>query len=189
MTTIYLAGKMGGGQSDICDCGREVSCHPHCQPDHVEHAHNCGAIYEEDNWRRHVLGKIPLMNERCTFSRGYVFGGPWFIDNHNHGMDADHVATQCLGWVTHSNAVFAWITSLDAHGTYAEMGYAKGLGKPVFAAFDRDSLNDHQIRELWFIKQLADDSCVVRNPRTAFAIFTHWLAARNTVSLTYGNRW
>ncbi len=182
MTTIYLAGKMGSRWGQ-CDCGAE-RCHPHCEPDH---GHKCGSEYRELNWRHDLLRVVPSMNERVAFARGYSFGGPWFVDNHNHDMDAEHIADRCMEWIKRSDAVFAWISSLDAHGTFAEMGYAAALRKPVFAAFDRDSVDPGDERELWFIRQLADGRCSVRGVRTAFAIFTHWLAAPQAPA--YGPRW
>lgn len=179
MTTIYFAGKMGSGMG-ACDCGAE-SCHNHCEPEHV---HKCGSAYMEQNWRYDVLRTIPDMEQRVVLAGGWVFGGPWFVDNHNHDMDADHVASRCLQWIQCCDAVFAWIGSGDAHGTFAELGYAKALGKPVFAAFDRARLGEQDERELWFIRQLSDGACVVRGVERAFSIFTYWLNAR-----THGHRW
>lgn len=185
MTTIYFAGKMGSGMGD-CDCEARDACHPHCEP---EHAHKCASSYTEQNWRYDIVEKIPNMGQKVVMRSGYVFGGPWFVDTDNHDMDADHVAGRCLQWIDQSDAVFAWITTLDAYGTLAEMGYAKALKKPVYAAFDRGNISDADERELWFIRQLADGFCAVRNARTAFAIFTHWLNARNAPVLAYGSRW
>lgn len=182
MSTIYLAGKMGDQQGS-CDCGVE-SCHNHCEP---EHAHKCGSTYIEKNWRYDLLRRAPERNERVKFSAGYTFGGPWFIDN--HGMEMEHIARECLGWISQCDAVFAWLSAFDAHGTFAEMGYAKALGKPVFAAIDRNALEPVDEHELWFIKQLADGNCAVRDLRMAFAIFTHWLAARQSEAPSYGHRW
>lgn len=184
MTVVYLAGKMGSGNG-ACDCGYAES-RPH---DWIEHEHGCGTGFSEGNWRLDIVGEQPILGRITTFRSGYTYGGPWYIDRSNHGLEIDHVAGRCMGWVRDSGAVFAWISALDAHGTFAEIGYAKALGKPLFVAFDRDRISEDQEREVWFIRQLADEHCSVRNAGTAFAIFTHWLAARNAARLTYGSRW
>ena len=175
MTTVYLAGKMGR-RVPACDCGVE-GCHNHCEP---EHAHKCGSTYQEANWRTDVLSQTPEMGHRVKFMGGYTFGGPWYVDQSNHDSDAEHVARVCFGWLAASNVVFAWITSMDAHGTFAELGYAKARGIPIFVAFDRDEIDQDDERELWFIRQMADGTCSVRGVNWAFAIFTHWLLSRRS---------
>ena len=117
------------------------------------------------------------MGERCSFD-GFTFGGPWFVDTTNHDVDAEHITTDCLAWIDESHCFFAWISTLDGYGTLAELGYAKARGKPIFVAFDRASLTHVDIAELWFIRRLADEYCVVDSANSAFAIFTHWLYAR-----------
>ena len=184
MTSVYLAGKMGRHQED-CSCTADMA---HGYMEKV-HDHGCFGEYVQDNWRVEVLGTAPRMEQRVSFMGGRTFAGPWFVDHGNHGMDAEHTADRCLKWIQSTDALFAWISAADAHGTFAEIGYAKALGKSVYVAFDRASLTDADVRELWFIKRLADGSCCVREPRRAFAIFTHWHSAQRAVSTPYGSRW
>lgn len=183
MTVVYLAGKMGSGNG-ACDCDYRHK-RPH---EWAEHDHGCGSIFSEGNWRHDILeGTQPTLGATTTFGGGYVYGGPWFIDRSNHGLEIEHVADRCLSWVRKSDAVFAWIGALDAHGTFAEIGYAKALGKPVFVAFDRARISDDLERELWFIRELADEHCAVRRTTIGWAVFTHWLGARKAA--VYGARW
>jgi len=187
MTTIYLAGKMGKVQG-ACDCDHGDACHPHC---YIEHVHGCGSEFWEDNWRHEILREKPHHGARIRFANGYTFGGPWFIQHDNHGLgsDARHIAQSCMDWIGQSDAVFAWLTHLDAYGTFAEIGYAKALRKPVFLAVDRSKLDADDELGFWFLKDLADGVCSVRNSRTGFAIFTHWLAARTAQARSSAPKW
>lgn len=81
-----------------------------------------------------------------------------------HGGDdvfGQQVVTQlCLDAINRADVVFAWIDRPDIYGTIAEIGYARGIGKPVWIGFKRytDYYEDGEINdELWFVRELADD--------------------------------
>lgn len=57
----------------------------------------------------------------------------------------------CLRAIQKADLFFAWIDSEDCYGTIAEIGYAKGIGKPVWIAAQGGWWSD-----LWFVYELAD---------------------------------
>ena len=99
----------------------------------------------------------------------YTYVGPFFLGN-NHGCFDENkyhmvdicsygevtqrdVVDVCTRQIASADLVFAWLgsDSHEAHGTLTEIGYAKGLGKPVIvASTPSDS------KETWFAKFLAD---------------------------------
>lgn len=46
------------------------------------------------------------------------------------------IAKRCLEAIERSDVLFAWIDSPDCYGTLVEIGYARGLGKMIWIAFD-----------------------------------------------------
>ena len=99
----------------------------------------------------------------------HLYVGPFCLgDNHGCLNDAPHhlidscsygnvtqetVVQVCKRQIASADLVFAWLgdDSLEAHGTLAEIGYAKGLGKLTVVAYTpADS------PKTWFAKKLAD---------------------------------
>ena len=110
------------------------------------------------------------------------YTGPYFInDGHGcnfgpseHGASAlsayrqYYVHSWCLDAISRSDIVFAWIDDHTAYGTFAELGYAKALGKTIWIA-GPDLRHVYQDRygdpcsELWFIYHFADKTVNVRS--------------------------
>ena len=107
MTVVYLAGKMGSGNG-ACDCDYRHK-RPH---EWAEHDHGCRSIFSEGNWRHDILEGTQPTLEQLRPSAADTYGGPWFIDRSNHGLEIEHVADRRLSWVRKSDAVFAWIGAL-----------------------------------------------------------------------------
>lgn len=61
---------------------------------------------------------------------------------------------------------FAWLESAEQHGTVAEIGYAKGLGKEIWIG----TPNRNAIHNLWFAVNMADKVCEASAAWKAFAI-------------------
>ncbi len=116
---------------------------------------------------------------------------------HGDGCSGDHRATilgNCLSAIENSGCVFAWIDCIDCYGAIAEIGFARGLGKPVFVGFSEEVIeqvkngancqykysfdietnegheesSDH---DLWFIEDMASKSTIQKSPQEAFDFF------------------
>lgn len=90
-----------------------------------------------DNWRCKVLERY-----LCTNPYGvdkYSFHGVYNemsgYDNYEgFGSAGTAIVRNSLDAVSNSDAVFAYISSLDCFGTIAEIGFARAKGKPIFTA-------------------------------------------------------
>lgn len=120
---------------------------------------------EDDNvwasqWRKRIshteldsLNKYPFTFEGqdpSNFRAGYNYVGPHFEDNHG----CYYVHERSFHQIERANIFFAWIDSLDAFGTFAEIGYAhrKSMSDPsfkVYVAFDRSIYS----KDLWFLEE------------------------------------
>lgn len=61
---------------------------------------------------------------------GFIYGGPFVIDD--HVWYNSELAMACSRQIARCDAVFAWIDAVDCYGTLFELGFARGLRKPVF---------------------------------------------------------
>lgn len=115
-----------------------------------------------------------IKNKQYEYS-SFIYCGPSVIDDHNwYGKE---LAQSCIGQIKECDAVFAWIDSYDCYGTLFELGYAKGLGKPVFI-YHKSCLPDYSTDEdnelicsndeHWLCKELCDYSAEAPNHKVAF---------------------
>lgn len=72
----------------------------------------------------------------------------------------------CQHWIEECDAVFVWLDSTDAYATFAEIGYAVALGKPVFLYEPLPARDDW-----WFIRRLAMVARVLPSVHDAFKNF------------------
>jgi len=129
----------------------------------------------------------------------YLYGGPFFLscdhgcahgrDTHGQGPNAcfdvprsDHgvtfapetVAARCLEWLRWCDVVFVWLDSPTAYGTIAEIGYARGIGLPVFCYHDSRRAGD--LTDMWFAAALCDVRGEAPDPYQAWGRFVADLA-------------
>jgi nucleoside 2-deoxyribosyltransferase len=71
---------------------------------------------------------------------------------------AAEIARNCLCSISRASIVFAWL----AYGSFAEIGFAHSLGKPVWLAWPKP------LPELWFIQQMATVSIIAQDASLAF---------------------
>lgn len=121
-----------------------------------------GGKIEKNCWRHWLVQGLhgALVNEAGTWPvlRDAIFHehdytGPFFVScdhgcyhgdtTHGLGIDLpacsgegeerDVVVDRCLTAIRGSSFVFVWLDGPEAYGTIAEMGFAKGIGVPIFA--------------------------------------------------------
>lgn len=157
---IYIAGRMGHGEF---------------KPNMYHHAPEGRALLgiDLDKSDGKDCGDMYRTGEPVSFwfgTKEYTYVGPFFLgDNHgcwNHNqyhmidelsygeITKRDVVDVCKRQIASADLVFAWLgaDSHEAHGTLAEIGYAKGLGKFVIVS---SKFSDSQ--ETWFAKLLADN--------------------------------
>jgi hypothetical protein len=72
------------------------------------------------------------------------------------------VTQNCLFSIANASIVFAWLDNLSAYGSFAELGFAHGIGKPIWLAWPKP------LPELWFLRQMASVIVIAENPSLAF---------------------
>ena len=75
---------------------------------------------------------------------------------------ATEVSRNCLTSISRASIVFAWLDDLSAYGSFAEMGFAHALGKPIWLAWPKP------LSDLWFIQQMATVTLIAESPSLAF---------------------
>ncbi len=108
--------------------------HHYCGPFFISCDHGC-AHTRPDKENPNCGHGVSLVN--CT------------VDNQNSGRES--ASRNCRANLESADAVFAWISSFHAYGTFVEIGYAAALGKPIGIGFDIEGSFD----ELWFLKSMA----------------------------------
>ena len=103
----------------------------------------------------------------------------FFVEPTNH----EAVVGSTMKQIQSSDFLFAWFESYDAYGSIAEIGFAAGMGIPVYIGFREDvfpiqessreySWYDHKARlvgrELWYIATIAHRSFLSSTPSDAF---------------------
>lgn len=74
-------------------------------------------------------------------------------------ISEEDVVYACTLQIEMSDAVFAYIDSLNCVGTFAEIGYAYACGKDIYILFANTKLE----KELWFIANMSNKHFVVTN--------------------------
>lgn len=95
----------------------------------------------------------------CAHASGTHGWMPSEIGTPKHGLS--FVADDCMQAVEQADVIFAWIDSLDAHGTYAELGAGRALGKLCFAA------SPEYLPDLWFVYALTHNIVLGKSPSDA----------------------
>lgn len=129
------------------------------------------------------------------YADGWEYGGPFFIGcdhggfhgpgSHGRGGGLEEIPccaiagerralilARCFHWLTHSDAVFAWIDKADCHGTLVELGYAHASGIPSCVLFARRELAE----EVWFASTLATHAQIARTASEGWTAFCRWWA-------------
>jgi nucleoside 2-deoxyribosyltransferase len=146
---------------------------------------------------RHRIYLAGKMNDwrRKLMKRGHWIVGPDQFEGDGHERSGLHAAGDdngpqgivqgCLGQISHSDAVFAWLDSRDTYGTYAEVGFAHAHGVPVHmvvstqirqeVAHKSTPFSDWQnhgegtsLHDLWFLEQLSSSFAVAGDPQSEF---------------------
>lgn len=118
----------------------------------------------------------------CTgYDGGFIYEGKqsYFVEPSNH----EAIVGATMKQIQTSDFLFAWFESYDAYGSIAEIGFAAGIGIPVYIGFREDvfpvqesSYNNSWDnrkgylvgRELWYISTIAHRSFLSQNPAQAF---------------------
>lgn len=102
----------------------------------------------------------------------------------NHGCPdgwTDIVIRECRRTIAAADVVFAYVNTMDAYGTLAELGYAAGLGRFVALVVLRaphESLEGHD--DLWFSHGFADFLAFVDDEAGLPDVFDDAMAAYAT---------
>jgi nucleoside 2-deoxyribosyltransferase len=75
---------------------------------------------------------------------------------------ATEVARNCLASISRTSIVFAWLDDLSTYGSFAELGFAHSLGKPIWLAWPKP------LPQLWLIRQMATVTVIAENASLAF---------------------
>ncbi len=130
-----------------CDHGCSHGPHTHGASANSEFVCNENYDYDENAESFHA-GKYST----------YGSDEPPSIERH-----ATEIAKNCLTSITHASVVFAWIDDLTAYGTFAELGYAHALKKPIWLAWPKP------LKDLWFIREMATAVVEAETAKTAFS--------------------
>ncbi len=69
---------------------------------------------------------------------------------------------KCITGIKNCDILFAWLDSEDSFGTFAEIGYAKALGKEIWIAYP------HYNQDMWFLYMMANGTLQNSCPKCAF---------------------
>ena len=94
---------------------------------------------------------------------------------HESPLAPAEVAARCLGWLRSSDVVFVWLDSVTAYGTLAEIGYAGGIGLPVYGY--TDARRAEELEDLWLALELCTVRGTASSPYLAWGRFLHDLGA------------
>lgn len=101
-----------------------------------------------------------LFNEYEEISSNYM--------EHYHNQSS--TVERCLMQIDSCSMVIGYIDSLDSYGTFAELGYAAAMGKPIYLFINQeigsevygDDDSGYRVRDdLWFIKKLPNVNAVI----------------------------
>ena len=110
-----------------------------------------GAIALPSGSRLDYLGPFIQYEHNC-----YQFGG------HGACMDPREVHAAARRSIKRADLVFAWVDRLDCFGTFAEIGFAHGVGKRVIIR------GPEEHPDLWFVYAMGEAEFSQSGPRDAF---------------------
>lgn len=170
---IYIAGQIRRERNRFglpIDCSIAVDDYPILE----------NKVFEFDTLRYEYTGPYTIgCDHGCAHvydhAVGPVCGDDYFPHIEGHGMRIklrQLVCQQSLSGIDDANIVFAWLgdNSHDAHGTIAEIGYAKGRGKPILIGH-----MPYDTNETWFVKMMATKTFIADDPLTAFRDAMRWI--------------
>ena len=116
-----------------------------------------------------VVGEIDCYGVPCNYRPQHGGCLDYVVEHreNEHGEDLPHMTTdlryseeevfnRCLGQIDECDALHVYIDEVDCHGTKCEIGYAKGIGKPIYMVISRDlKPGAGEKDELWFVKRFA----------------------------------
>jgi hypothetical protein len=82
----------------------------------------------------------------------------------------ERVVRLCLSCIRQSDVVFAWVDDPTAYGTVAEIGFAIGLGVPVWL-YEPPQPDLVQHFDMWFMRKMATVRRIADDPIKAFEDF------------------
>ena len=185
---FYLAGKMAGAKwRGEFDKGVSVYPYPDATPEQRRSTLRERMLTPDERVERGVsTGKFPTVP---LGFRNHEVVGPFYIpcfhsplgcyrSENDHGLGVDgncqdsgftrgQAVAFCLFAIERCDVFFAWIDDDTCYGTLAEIGYAKGLQKPVWIAGPPDYIEGwatchaQHTTDLWFACTMADRLHVV----------------------------
>lgn len=160
--TLYLAGKVSMDNDwrerlveyDPAYCGALQT-----DPGHAHKFRVGGIVYDANcshfspdfgaqHWgvrRNAIFGRYdytgPYVSDMDHDQNGFSYGPSIATNEEWHAFVRD----ECEKAIQRSDVVFAWLDDVTAYATFAEIGYAKALGKRVWIA------GPSEFAELWFV--------------------------------------
>lgn len=138
---------------------------------------------------------VSSVEQRYLLGVRFLYTGPWQAVGSYHGLvhgitdygtlDPRGIVSRAQHGIDLCDICFALLDGEDCYGTLAEIGYAKGIGKPVVVGVqgnivglrDKRGLPLHQMgSELWFAIEMADVRLYSGNVRGILFQFARLLA-------------
>ena len=139
--SVYLAGKIKSNLNDgACNEWRESLAH--------------------SSFLGHKYEFYCIDPEIKFFDYGMKYAGPHFSDNHGCYMAHERSVHQIMG----CDLLFAWIDSVDAYGTFYEIGFAQALNKPTYIGLSPEMPKN----EMWFLTHASKCSGVFSCAKNAW---------------------
>lgn len=144
---VYLAGKIGhtDWRHELFPL-RHVELHYDREHDRIEALERLtrdGFEYAGPFFLGDDHGCFHGPGQHGLIDPGYADGHCMAEDDFPQQLERRTVMRSCLHWVAQSDAVFCWLSGLDAYGTLVELGYAHARGIPIYVATDGAVLKAH----------------------------------------------
>jgi len=136
-------------------------------PTKISHVYVAGPVLSKGDDIKPLSWRDDIFKNDCRSGR-FAYAGPTIRDN--HGIGYHDLANVCLVEVSSANAFFVWIDREDTVGTLVEISAASAMRKPIFVAFENESL----ARRFYFASQLADVAIIAPSAVAAWGLFTRW---------------
>lgn len=170
-TFVYLAGKIGmrdWRQSifpSLRDHGPDGRPDEWCQKD--EFTMTGPYFLSCDHGCYHGEGTHGVGAGQEREGPGGAFRGCGTYEGHSQHA----IASICRDQIYFSDVVFCWLNSPTAYGTIAELGYARGIGKSIFIAYES---GNPVWSDTWFVREFAKKTIQVESAQDGWAQFTSW---------------
>lgn len=162
---IYLAGKITNKSwRKVIESGGKEFCLDSYERNNLESVYFADKDqyynYEYETEDYIITGPHSLSCDHGCFHRGihaatsYDECGDLVELEPDADIYVDDVIRACCSQIDRSDIVFAYIDSLDAYGTFAEIGYAFGKGKKIYIIVE----DEYMLDQLWFLVIMACQS-------------------------------